>query len=106
MIIRYGFNKRVTFNTTDSMDQKRDKLMVMMGKLRTEDRGQNKPFKPRVYQTNRGRGWTRHNFDQRRYQGRFRSNSRYRGNSRYNQDYRGRTRYNLAIEVVMGVIRR
>ena len=45
MNIRDGFNKRVTINTTDSMEQKIDKLMVMMGKLVTEDEGQNKPFK-------------------------------------------------------------
>ena len=45
MNIRDGFNKRVTFHMTDSMEQKIDKLMVTMGKLVTEDRGQNKPFK-------------------------------------------------------------
>ena len=92
MNIRDGFNRRVTFDTADSMEQKIDKLMVMMGKLVTADRGQNKPFKLRVYQTNRGRGQVRCNFDQRRYQGRFRSNTEYRGNSRYNQDYRGSNR--------------
>ena len=32
MNIRDGFNKRVTFDTTDSMEQKIDKLMIMMGK--------------------------------------------------------------------------
>ena len=93
MNIKDGSNKRVTFNTMDSREQKIDKLMVMVGKLVT-DGGQNKPFKPRVYQTNRGRGQIRCNFNQRRYQGRFRSNSVYRGNLRYNQDYTGRTRYN------------
>ena len=56
MNIRDGFNKRVTFDTTDGMEQKIDKLMVMMGNLVTEDKGQNKPFKLRVYQSNRGRG--------------------------------------------------
>ena len=48
---------------TDGMEQK---LTVMMGKLVTEDEGQNKPFKLQVYQSNRGRGKTRHNYDQRR----------------------------------------
>ena len=93
MNIRDGFNKRVPFNMTDSMEQKIDKLMVMIGRLVTKDGGQIKPFKPLVYQTNRGRGQTRCNFDQKIYQGRFRSNSTYRRNSGYNQDYRGRTRY-------------
>ena len=46
MNIRDGFNKRVTFDMTDSMEQKIDKLMVMMGKLVTEDERQNKLFKP------------------------------------------------------------
>ena len=46
MSIREGFNKRFTFNITDSIEQKIDKLMVMMVKLVTEDEGQNRPFKP------------------------------------------------------------
>ena len=29
--------------------------MTMMGKLVTKDEGQSKPFKPQVYQSNRGR---------------------------------------------------
>ena len=41
-----GFSKRVTFNMTDCIEQKMDKLMVMMGKLVMEDKGQNRPFKP------------------------------------------------------------
>ena len=39
MSIRDGLNKRVTFNMTDDVEQKIDKLTVMMGKLVTEDRG-------------------------------------------------------------------
>ena len=54
MSVRDGHNKRVTFNATDDIEQKIDKLMTMMGKLVTED-GQNRPFKPQVYQSNRGR---------------------------------------------------
>ena len=46
MNIRDSFNKRVTFDMADSMEQTIDKLMVVMGKLVTEDKGQNKPFKP------------------------------------------------------------
>ena len=39
-------NKRVTFDTTDGLEQKIDKLTVMMGKLVTKDEGQNRQFKP------------------------------------------------------------
>ena len=46
MSIKEGYNKRVTFDTTDGIEQKIDKLMVMIGKLVTEDKGQNIPFKP------------------------------------------------------------
>ena len=45
----------------DGLEQKIDKLMVMMGKLVTKDDGQNRQFKLIFYQTNRGIGQTRHN---------------------------------------------
>ena len=41
MNIKEGYTKRVTFNTMDGIEQKIDKLKVMMGKLVTEDEGQN-----------------------------------------------------------------
>ena len=41
-----GFGKKVTFNTMASIEQKIDKLTVMMGKLVMEDEGQNRQFKP------------------------------------------------------------
>ena len=46
MSVRDGHNKRVTFDMTDDIQQKLDKLTVMMGKLVTEDEGQSRPFKP------------------------------------------------------------
>ena len=46
MNLTEGYSKKVTFNTLDSIEQKIDKLMVMMGKLVTEDEGQNRQFKP------------------------------------------------------------
>ena len=52
MSVRDGINNRVTFNATDDIGQKIDKLMTMMSKLVTEDKEQNKPFKPCVYQSN------------------------------------------------------
>ena len=41
-------NKRVTFDTMDGLEQKIDKLTIMMGKLVTKDEGQNRQFKPWV----------------------------------------------------------
>ena len=43
---RDGLNKKVTFDATDDIGQKIDKLMTMMSKLVTEDEEQNKLFKP------------------------------------------------------------
>ena len=77
--IKEGYSKKVTFNTMDGIKQKIDKPTVMMGKLVTEDEGQNRQFKPQVFQSNRGRGQTRDNYEQRRFQDRFRSNNTYRG---------------------------
>ena len=45
MNIKEGFGKKVTFNTMNGIEQKIDKLMVMMGKLVMEDEGQNRQFK-------------------------------------------------------------
>ena len=44
MNIKEGYNRRVTFNMMDSIEQKIDKLTVMMGKLVMEDEGQNRQF--------------------------------------------------------------
>ena len=38
MSIEEGFSNKVTFNMMDSIEQKIDKLMVMMGKLVMEDK--------------------------------------------------------------------
>ena len=46
MNIQEGHNKRATFDTTGGLEQKTDKLMVMMGTLVTKDKGQNRQFKP------------------------------------------------------------
>ena len=42
MNMRDNSNKRVTFNMTDDIEQKLDKLTVIMDKLVTEDEGQSK----------------------------------------------------------------
>ena len=48
---------------TDGLEQKADKLMVMMGTLVLKEDGQNRQFKLQVYQTNRGRGQLRCNYE-------------------------------------------
>ena len=88
MNIRDSCRKRVTLDMTDGIEQKKDQLMLIMGKLVIEDKEQKKTFKPHVYQSNRGRDQNRSN-----YQGRFRFNNKYRGGSRYNQNFRGRMTY-------------
>ena len=46
MNMKDNSNKRVTFDTTDDIEQKINKLTGMIGKLVTEDEGQNKQFQP------------------------------------------------------------
>ena len=62
MSVRDGHNRRVTFDATDDIEQKIDKLMTMMHTLVTEDEGQSKLFKPQVYQSNRGRRQNRDSY--------------------------------------------
>ena len=59
MSVRDDQNKKVTFNTVDDLEQKVDRLTVMMSKLLMEDEGCSKPFKPQVYQSKRGRNQNR-----------------------------------------------
>ena len=89
MSVRDSQNKRVLFKTPDDLEQKIDRLTVMMGKLVTEDKGHPKQFKPQVYQSNRGRNQNRGNLCCR-----FRNNA-YRGCPPYNQIFRGRNRGNF-----------
>ena len=90
-------DKTVTFNMMDGLEQKIDKIMAMMVKLLTKDKGQNKQLKLQVYQSNRGRGQTRCNYKQRGFQDRFRPdnnrNNAYSGSPRFRQGYWGRSRY-------------
>ena len=75
-----------------------------MGKLVMEDKGKKRQFKPWVYQSNRGRGQTRCNYDQRRFQGKFRPDNAYSGWPRYGHNYRLGQGVILIIEVAMGII--
>ena len=83
MSVMDGLSKRVTFNTTDDLEQRIGWLIIMMGKLVTEDKGQPKLFKPQVYQPNRHRTWNRDNC-----WGRFRNNNAYRGHPTYSPNFR------------------
>ena len=97
-------NKKVTFDTWDGLEDKTDRLTVMMGKLATNDNGINKQFKPQIYQSKRrGQGrnfYNKHNYDRWNHQNRYRSNSgerriQYgwnRGRPRYKQNYRNNFR--------------
>ena len=62
MSVKDGLSKRVIFNATDDLEQKIDRITVMMGKLVTGNEGQPKLFKPQVYQSNKGRNQNRGNY--------------------------------------------
>ena len=53
MSIKDNYNKKVTFDTQDGLQDKIDKLRVMMNKLATRDNGMNRQFKPQIYQSKR-----------------------------------------------------
>ena len=55
MNIRDSQGKKVSFNMQDDLEQKIDKLTVIMDKLVTEDSRCSKPFRPQIYQPSRGR---------------------------------------------------
>ena len=80
MSMKDGYiSKRVTFDAQDSLKEKIDRPTTLMGKLTAQDNGQNKQFKPKIYQSKR-RGqmrnfYDKHNYDQRNYENRYRSNS-------------------------------
>ena len=61
-------NIKVTFNVQDGLEDKTDRLTVMMSQLTTKDKGVNRQLKPKIYQ-GRGRGqsrnfYNRSNYDQ------------------------------------------
>ena len=56
--IREGVNRKVSFNTRDELENKIDKLTVMLGRLAVKDNNENRPFKPQIYQ-GRERGQNR-----------------------------------------------
>ena len=58
MSIREGVNRKVLFDTRDELENKIDKLTVMLGRLAAKDNNKKRPFKPQIYQ-GRGRGQNR-----------------------------------------------
>ena len=54
MSVRDGTDRRVSFNTKDELEDKIDKLTVVMSKLAAKDSYERKPFKPQIYK-NRGK---------------------------------------------------
>ena len=64
MSIRDRINRKVSFNTRVELEDKIDKLTVMLGKLAVKDNNNKRPFKPQ----SRGRGLNR-GYNQRNYQG-------------------------------------
>ena len=94
MNIKDGYNsKKVTFDMQDRLDNKIDKLTLMMSKLMAQGNNQNKQFGPKIYQ-GKQRGQSRNYYDQSYYQNRYRSNSgdrrtSFRGRGQYRQNYRG-----------------
>ena len=51
MNIKDGYNsKKVTFDMQDRLDDKIDKLTLILSKLTAQGKNQNKQFKPKIYQ--------------------------------------------------------
>ena len=94
MSIKHNHSRRVTFDTREELEDKIDKLAVMIGKLAAMDSRSSRQFKPQIYQSKR-RGqnkgnYERCNYHQQDYQNRYRSDSGDRGQYRQN---RGTPRY-------------
>ena len=68
MSIREGANRKVSFDTRDELEDKIDKLTVMLGRSAAEDNSEKRPFKPQIYQ-DRGREHNR-GYSQRNHQNR------------------------------------
>ena len=74
MSITEGPSRRVSFDTREEVNDKIDKLTVMIGKLAAKDSGRTRQFKPPLHQ-NRGRGQNT-GYNQRNYQNMYRSDNR------------------------------
>ena len=97
MSIQEGASRRVSFDTREELNDKIDKLMVMIGTLAAKDRRRTRQFKPQIHQS-RSRGQNR-SYSQRNCQNMYRSDNRStsrdrgqlrqdRGRHRFEQGYR------------------
>ena len=72
MGMKDNYSRRVTFDTREELEEKIDKLAVLIGKLAARDSGSSRQFKPQICQSKRRgqyRGnYDRHNYDQQDYQ--------------------------------------
>ena len=62
MIIKDSCSKNVTFDTWDKLEDKIDRLTVMMGRLAARDNGSIRQFKPQIFQ-NKRRGQSKKFYD-------------------------------------------
>ena len=53
MSARDSYNKKVTFDTQDRLEDKIYKLTAMIGKLAARNNKNNRPFKPQIYESKR-----------------------------------------------------
>ena len=67
-------NKKVTFDTKNGLEEKTDRLTMMISKLSTKEEGLNKQFKPKIYQSTR-REQSRNIYDGCNYQNGYRPGS-------------------------------
>ena len=59
----------------DRLDDKIDKLTLMMSKLTAQGNNQNRQFKPKIYQSKWRNYYDQNNYDQGNYQNTYRLNS-------------------------------
>ena len=84
MSIREEASRKVSFDTRDKLEEKIDKLTVMLGRLAAKDNNEKRPFKPQIYQSRgrrQNRGYSQGNYQNRKSLNN-RSNSRNRGQFR------------------------
>ena len=100
MSVREGTDRRVSFNTRDELEDKIDKLTVVMSKLAAKDSHERKPFKPQIYKSrgqNRSHGHggyqARSDKGNRGYSMNNNARQNYRGN-RFRGNFRGYGRQN------------
>ena len=71
MNIRDETERKVSFNARDELEDKIDKLAVMMTRLAAKDSDDKRPFQPQIYKSRGSHAQDQNrNYDQRNYQNR------------------------------------